>query len=275
MIARNLFWNQGAPPSVGDFLKVKDTTGEMEVGTPAGGALVRGSGLLQGDTSPGAAATLAPDLTVTFGLIPVDGTIWSLGTYGTFYTFTWASSDPVNGSAWIDITSLSSIYDAASAFATAVNSLSLGFVTASNLAEVTTITTSTVGATSVLNISIGDGSATSVGGGTGADAVAPSGGISEVVIIAQDGTKTIKPVKAGFHDAGGVAVGVQLALKVGGTYYPIGTALTASATVGSIEPGSFYAEWISGRASAALVAYMTGSTPLGGTLTCWAVAEQA
>lgn len=277
MTARNTFWNQGTPPSIGDFLKVKDpATGEMEAGTPAGGALVRGSGLLQGHTSAGNDATSAPDLTVTFGLVPTDGAVWSLGLYGISYSFYWTSTDPTNGSVWIDITSLSSIYDAASAFATAVNNLSLGSVTASNLAEVVTITNSTVGATSVLNISIGDGSASSTGGGAGVDAVAPSGGISEVVVIAQSGTKTIKPVRAEFHDSGGgVAVGVQFALKVGGTYYPIGSDVGASVPIGRIEPASFYAEWLSGRASAALVAFMTGAIPVGGTLTCWALVEQS
>jgi len=275
MIAQTLTWDTGSPPSIGDFLKVKDpTTGEMEVGTPAGGALVRGSGLLQGHTSTGSDATTAPDLTITFTLVPFDGVAWSLTVYGNVYGFTWSASDPANGTTWIDLAPISTVYDAATAFAAAINNMLLGTITASNLSEVVTVTNSTTGVTSFLGISIGDGSATSTGGGTGVDAVAPSGGISEVVIIAQSGTKTIKPIRAEFHDSSGVAVGVQFALKVGASYYPIGNDLGASVTVGRIEPVAFYAEWISGRASAALVALMTGATPIGGTLTCWAVAEQ-
>lgn len=107
----------------------------------------------------------------------------------------------------------------------------------------------------------------------GADEVAPSGAINEVTIIPQSGTKTIKPVA--IYCAGpGVGVGIELALKVGSSYFPLCTNLAPhqSGVISSI--GSFYNEWLAGRASAALVARMTDTPPVGGSQRLVAVVEQ-
>lgn len=114
---------------------------------------------------------------------------------------------------------------------------------------------------------------TSTGGGSGTNFIPGSGQVSEVTLISQDGTKAIKPLRCGVSGAG-ISTTVQFALKVSGTYYPLSADMASDATTGEPGVSSYFAELVSGRGSASLVARMTGGIPNGGSLTCWAIAEQ-
>ena len=108
---------------------------------------------------------------------------------------------------------------------------------------------------------------------SGTDEIPPSGAITEVTIISQDGSKTIKPVA--LYCAGpGLGVGIEVALKVGSSYFPLGANLSPYQNGVISAIGSYYNEWLAGRASAALVARMTDTPPVGGSQRLVAVVEQ-
>lgn len=237
------------------------------------GAILRGSGVLMGNTAIGILASPPPPVTVAFNSVPAG--VWTLYVSGYSYTFTWANSDPSNGSVWIDSNPIMSASDAVFAFINAVNSLGIGTLAAGNPGgDNVLLENGSTGSTASLALSTSDGAATASLGGNGSDAVDPSGGTYEVAIIPASGVKSIKPIKVGVYDSTGLDSLVQFALKVGGTYYPVGNEFPNYAMNGDIVVGEFFGEWIDGRAGAALVARMTGSPPFGGTLTCWAVVEQ-
>jgi hypothetical protein len=239
---------------------------------PGGGsALVRGSGLLQGHTSAGTPATAPPTLIITLGSFNTNFT-WSITVSGTPHLVTAATTDPADGSYFMDTTSLVDVAGLVAAMVSIINSQA--WATAVDDGTVVVTTPGSTGASSSLSGATDLLGSTVTGGGTGADAVPASGGIQEVTLVAQDGAKTIKPVSVGFSGDGGLVCGsIVLSLKVGGTYYPFAT-IGNTPTLGMAAPDANVTEWVSGRASAALVARST-TLDLGGQATIWAIAEQA
>lgn len=241
----------------------------------AGGTIVRGNALIRGHTNAGTPLSAPPPINVTFSSVPADGTQWTLYVNGSPYDFTWSFTDPSDGSKWIDVSSLSSENDAASAFGSAITSLS---IPSSNvptpIGATVIIENTTSGSSTTLYIDDPGLSASSTGGGNGVDYVAPSGAITEATVISQSGSLNIKPIRVGVYGSVGVNATVQVALKVASSYYPIASDIGALNTSVDIDLGSFYTEWISGRASASLIVRMTSYAPVGGDLTCWAIVEQ-
>lgn len=290
MTARNLFWNTGAAPSAGDFLKVKNAaTGEVEAGTPAGGgaALVSGKGTLTGYAVGAVAATHATGFIACWEWTPNTGTI-TINVSGSSYTFTVDSTDPADGSFWIDSTSLSGAVDLANALFASVSAILSGILQNITL-DGTTVNFETVGDGSGATISI---SSTlvglSVGNTNGADAIAAYGGTQNLDIIAANGSKILKPLRIWVYSEdqtgayfSGCILNVQL--RVGATSYALGT-IPGSAFNGSeLMPFNtaiaVSQEWFAGRASAKLVAFLSTeegySFPTGGQVTIYAKAEQS
>jgi hypothetical protein len=174
---------------------------------------------------------------------------------------------------WCDTSATNTAEEIADQFSSVINS-NFGDITASVNGVYVTIVNSATGEYAVLtNYFFNTNAINGVTalGGTGNNATPDSGGIEEVTIISQSGTKTIIPVRI-FALGAGVNVEVEIALKVGSTYYPIVTNLESGYVSG--EPVPLYSEWASGRASASLVARMVGTVPMGGSQTILAVVEQ-
>jgi hypothetical protein len=150
-----------------------------------------------------------------------------------------------------------------------------GGISLSESGLVLTITRTATGASTSLAIATAQADVYgSYGGGIGTDLVPAEGGVQEVTLITQDGTKTIYPVRCYIAGAG-VAAPVQFALKVASSYYPLGANFAANATYGDlVDLSAYYQEWITGRASASLVARIIGTLPLGGSVQCCAIVEQ-
>jgi len=240
---------------------------------PAGGSsLVRGSGVLQGYTTPATVATSPPALTYPFiWAAPRDGYV-TFNLNGTNVTIYLSDNNPSQPH-WIDTNSTMTAADIATLFS---NYLNANFSVSSSVSgDDVTITTSDTGSGAIL-IHV-ETTATVInsynisGGGGGTDATSGSGSIEEVTIIPQSGTKTIKPVKITSLGAG-VNTVVQIALKVGSTYYPVVTNLASG--YGEGEPVPEPSEWVSGRASASLVARMVDTVPNGGVKLILAIVEQ-
>jgi hypothetical protein len=195
---------------------------------------------------------------------------------GTTFTINIGDYDPFGGDAWVDITYLSDNFQVASALASAINSIIGG----------SPVATAVDASVEVVNYGTGTGATLSgystysditsvAGGGSGADLIPgspPTGAITEAEIIAADGIKTLKLLKCGIT-ASNLNTSVQIALKSGGTYYPVGSDWSAYGTY-EIAIGDKYLEWITGRAGASLVALITGTVPMGGSAILWATCEQ-
>lgn len=243
-----------------------------------GSALMRGSGLLQGYTTAEVAATAPSDVVFTFDSGTFTEWVATYTEAGTAHVFTASATDPADGSTWLDTSS--GTWDAsgcAAALEAAIDALSISGVSATPSANVLTVTCTTTGAAAMQTGSLAGslGASGVSGGGYGTDAVAGSGHITEVTLIAQDGTKKIMPVRLFAYDAAGIAVAVQFALKVGASYYPLAADVASGGVYAEPMIGSYIGEWYgAGRASSSLVARYTSGIPLGGSLRCVAIAEQ-
>lgn len=70
-------------------------------------------------------------------------------------------------------------------------------------------------------------------------------------------------------------VSVQVALKVGGTYYQIAELINGTTINGDVIPGGYWDYWVTPLASSALVARYENTPPSNGALLLWALAEQS
>lgn len=238
--------------------------------------LVRGSGVLQGYTDPGSEAQPPPEAILTFSGLTKEFVIVVDVPTGS-YVFTASASDPGNGSVWVGSSLWSTLYDAAYYTKEAMVAVGITDLTIYNGVSETInfLPSFTTGSLTVTDPN-GNAAITIDGGGSSTPAVPPSGEVDEVVLIAQDGTKTVKPVLLGYYIEPGFALDatVQFALKVGETYYPLGDDVPNNELQGNVPANSFFAEWVSGRASASLVARMTSAVPTEGMLNCWAIVER-
>ncbi|WP_397382963.1 hypothetical protein [Prosthecobacter sp.] len=242
-----------------------------------GGALVRGYGTLQGHTSAGAAATAPPNLRMDF--VSNNFATFTLYVDGSSYNFTLSDTDPANGTIWLDATFNSSSV-MAPAFRDAINALSIPGVTAyasNDGYDFMLLTKSTTGAASGLIFTVNTEPTAYVitGGGSGTDATSDSGAVQEVTLIPQSGVKSVLPVKISvFGDGALSGVTVEVALKVGGSYYPVAALINGALTYGEAVPANHWDEWVIPRISSALVARYVDTPPMGGAMTIFAVAEQ-
>lgn len=297
MISRNLFWNTGSPPSNGARLKVKDaSTGEVEEDTSSGGgaAVINTSGTLQGVTDAGSDATAPPILSCSmngrYGTVGItfNGVIYRYlvdevtpegGTpEGVYFCYCSFSLDSVRAQALAD-----------GIGATVGDDLLRSLNGSGGLQLQTMLQGSSV------DLEISENSdallAFVSGGGTGTDAVAPSGDILELTLAAADGTKATLPVRCGWYGDGsiGMSASIQFCIKVPGVggddpaYYPLGDAasgdnlqgeLRMGAAVGNI--GSSFVNWTTQYPGSSLIARLIGSPPAANsTLSVFAVASQS
>ena len=107
---------------------------------------------------------------------------------------------------------------------------------------------------------------------SGANDLPPSGNVSEVQLVAVASGKTTKPGGIGLITADGLDTTWAISLKTAGpTYADIITGSTVMAGINMMlapSPSKF-AGYFAGVANASLVARITGTVPLGGSLTLW------
>ena len=107
---------------------------------------------------------------------------------------------------------------------------------------------------------------------SGANDLPPSGNVSEVQLVAVASGKTTKPGGIGLITADGLHTTWAISLKTAGpTYADIITGSTVMAGINMMlapSPSEF-AGYFAGVANASLVARITGTVPLGGSLTLW------
>lgn len=239
---------------------------------------MRGYGTLQGYTSAGAAATAPPNLRMDF--VSNNFATFTLYVSGSSYSFTLSDTDPANGTIWLDA-SFNSPPVMAGAFRDAINALSISGVTASasnDGYDFLLISNSTMGSSASLIFTANSEPTAYVlsGGGSGTDATSDSGAVQEVVLIPQSGVKSVLPVKISvFGDGALSGVTVEVALKVGGSYYPVAALINGALTYGEAIPANHWDEWVIPRISSALVARYVDTPPMGGMMTVFAIAEQA
>jgi len=233
---------------------------------------VRGSGVLQGYTVAPVAATAPADVVFSFSGTDAE---W-VATYtrnGTAHVFTASATDPADGSTWIDTNAGTwDAADGAAALETALDALALVGVTTTAVAGDLTVAYSATGVAASHSGGFTGQAGSATGGGSGADAVAGSGHVSEVELVALSGSKTIFP-DALWVDGAGVASDIRFALKVSGVYHQIVADVTSGSTYSMPSRATFGTEWMSGRVGS-LVAYLTGSVPTGGSITAYAIADQ-
>ena len=247
-----------------------------------GAALVRHIAGLSGFTDPGSSGAPPSPLIVQFGNVGDYGVI-NLNIDGVSYLFTFGTSDPADGSHFIDISGFVTLQDYSVALKTAIEAAGVpevgsGDYTLDAPDSTMTITGIASGSARGLAGTSSLSSSSISGGGNGTDDTAPSGDVSSADIIAGIAGKSIKLVRLGrFGDAAfeqDVAVGYDL----GGSFTQMWliTAAETSALVG--EPA-----WSSDviglalaglPAGASLKAIISGASPVGGSISFWAIAEQ-
>jgi hypothetical protein len=246
---------------------------EVQVGTP----IVRSSGILQGYTTPPQGASgpsIAFNVTGSFGVDTL--TIQSDVAADIIFNFT--AVDPMLGgnTVWID-TSSGDKYAVAGLFVSALDTV-FGSTVIINVdgedASYVQVSRNAIGASTHLQIINLASDLISVQnpGGYGTDAVTGSGQITEVILIPKATGKTIKLTDIVTNGVGVIAM-IRFAFKnASGTYFRICQEIYHG---GYSEPSraGYVSEWLNGRTDCDLVAYLT-SIPTGGSVTCYAFAEQ-
>lgn len=269
-------------------LRVKQAILALGGGGGGGGSTVSGKATLTGYAISGSSATRAVGSIYCWEWSYGTGTI-TINISGSDYVFTIDSSDPSNGSFWVDSTILFDPYMMANALQASIAANLSGLL--QNIVvngDATTVTFEHVnegsGATLSLSKTIGS---IGVGATSGSDAVAPSGGTQFADIIAADGTKVLTPLRIWVYSEdqtgayfNGCRIGFQL--RVGGSSYALGSISGVNSNGAELAPfNTAYntaQEWFAGRAGAKLVAYISAdegyTIPVGGQVTIYAKAEQ-
>ncbi len=251
----------------------------------SGSVILRGRGILMGDTVPDHPESAPADLGITISdfsdfEFTLNGNQASLHIIG-------SSSDPSDPDAcWIDTSSgdpatiLGATTDAINTYA---GSIFVGLAATNDGASVVNITDSNSGAAEYLGAS--GINITADGGGYGVDAADATGGVFEVGLISVQSGKITKPLRLWFFGDGAAAVGVEVCLKDGETYTPLTNSCAAYAGAGEWTIGGGEGEisedkmdaWMNGGLNVSIIArFVDGTNPgLGGTVNVYAIAEAA
>ena len=262
--------------------KLPAVDGSQLTGISSGGGttLVRGQGSITGYSSSGSSATPAGISLSYANAAPVDGDDINVITGGFSVDFEFNNTGQrIPGSTLLTYSDGPS---AVAAFIAALSAASFpgsGTDVGGSIQLITTATGSGV-SLSITNSQNAGGEFSGFGGWSGADAVAPSGGTSEVQLIAGVSGKKIKIVSASCVQDSGLFGGCPgiLSLKSGSSYTDIATALLSSPSYTPLVPLSLaaIANWQAGGiAGESLVWRYTGTPGVGGTFEALAIVEQA
>lgn len=261
-------------------LRIKQAIEALAPSVGGGANIVRGSATLNGWTTPGAPAQAPQALILPVMSLDQEFT-FQVTVNGTAHDFTASLTDPTNGTVWIDSGGWSSVQNMIDGIIAAFNAQSISDTIATDEGTgAVFFTLSAAGASNSITGTVADlaGVGGMSGGGNGADGEAPTGDVSEVEVLAPATGKKTKPLKIGYFGSGDLAQTVRISLRVGGpggSYPDICQDLPSGATSGEVTVGEFFANWMSGVTNAYVVARIIGAPPEGGTLTVWAIAEQA
>jgi len=242
----------------------------------SGGGLSFGTGQLSGYTNEGSAGSGPPDLLVEAA---ADGVL-TISIDGISYVYTFATSDPSDGTTWVDTSGLFSLEQYGNALIAALNPttpFNSGFYSASydggGIVRIAALsaygsTYSTGAESPTLSVS---------GGGSGADDVPASGQVDSIELISATAGKTPRPVSLGVTTLDGLSANVEIGFKDGPTFHTIASfAGIPAATEGLIFPIASYIDtWFSLWPGYSLHAVITSDIPVGGYVKFWAVAEKS
>lgn len=265
-----------APPAgaaaAGKFLKADGT-----FAVPSGGGgttLIRGIATLRGynDTAP---SDLPGSQAITF-LSADDTVITIVLDGGSSYIFTFAPTDPVNGTIWVDTSTITTADEMGVALAGALSGVFVSYNGGSG--AWVEVVSSTAGSASSVSISeTGENEiAPAVPGRNMGD---PIGEITEATLIPGVSGKMIKCIALGIMTAtgGGVTVAMDVALRKGGSTSTVGSWPSLSSGEASLPLSS--EDGLNGRdAGESLIARITGdvaSSPTGGEVRVWCIVEQS
>jgi hypothetical protein len=251
-------------------------------GGGGGSSLVRGSGQLKGNTTPHGPTTPVSGYSINTVSSIGSGTL-TVDVNGSVLIMTFDTTNPYDGSVFIDITSFSGSLD----YALAIESQLSSYFSGSLINIVRTefnVTFDTAGSgTGVyVNASTTMGNISTSGYVAGTDGYEGYGAVTEIEIIPAVSGKTILPVRVfALGDGAFSGMTVDVCLKEGGSYYPLcaefSTVVAAGEILGAsgnMPMGAYQVRWINGLFNGSLVARLIGTVTDGGTLTLYAICEQ-
>ena len=220
---------------------------------------------LKGYTTDPVAATTPPAVTVTFTSPSHTFGYVQIAVNGTGHDLQFSDTDtsPASGNIWVDT---SAVTDAdGMAAAAAAGWISLGY-TASSAGAVASLGNSTVtgtGATLSGNFSFGWTDVAGIGGGgSGVDAVAGIGAVTEVTLVASTHTSNVmRPMQCGWIQDATRSFTIGFYLKVGASITKICNDIVTSTASGTVTIGSNSSGWANGVAGASLVAKFESAPP--------------
>jgi hypothetical protein len=173
---------------------------------------LRASGTLKANTNPGSPENPPADFCYNLALDQEFLLFYTRN--GTTYNFTISATDPADSTIWIDSSAFASATDPATAVSAAINALGISGISADNAggtSQTCTVSDTNTGAAESHSGSIANAAdpATITGGGSGWDAIAPSGATTEVVLAAGVDGKKIKQVQLSGN--GSIGGGVSFA----------------------------------------------------------------
>ncbi len=273
--------------SAGQFVNGIDSVGALTYGTPAGGSgggLVRGSGVLQGNTIPHGSPTPVTGYSVNVVNSIGTGTL-TVDVYGTVVTMTFDTVDPADGSIFIDTSTFSGSIDYATAIYNMLTTTLAAYVANVTLNEFNiTFDSLYTGSTTYVNVTTTMPNIGTSGYIMGTDGTPGSGAVAEVVLIPAVSGKNTFPVRVILKAGGDGSIPgttADVCLKEGGVYYPLCNEFAPGGVdgeilggVGSFQIGSYTTRWMNGLFQGALVARLTATPGDGGSVTFTAICEQ-
>lgn len=248
----------------------------------ANARMLRGSGQLKGNTTPHGSPTPVTGYSINVTGGSGSGTL-TVDVSGVVVVMTFDTTDPMDGSVFIDITAFSGQLDYALAIEGMLNSNLAAYVTnvVRNEFQVTFDTIAT-GSAIYVNATMTMSNVTTSGNVPGTDGAEGYGAVTEIEIFPAVSGKTILPVRVfALGDGAFSGMTVDVCLKEGGSYYPLcaefSTVVAAGEILGAsgnMPMGAYQVRWINGLFNGSLVARLIGTVTDGGTLTVYAIAEQ-
>ncbi len=184
----------------GQFVSGIGGDGALQFATPAGGGIiVRASAMLQGSASADIPAAPPAPLIIQFNGIPSSGDTWILVLNGSNTNFTWATTDPGDGSVWVNVNYVGTPDDAANALVAAINSsgiphLSVAAIGSGQASISFLLTGGGASISAYINYEYNPTNTYFYGGGTGTDDIPPGGQISWARLFGNVSGKILRPL---------------------------------------------------------------------------------
>lgn len=244
------------------------------------GTLVRGIGVLQGNTTPGIDPNPPTSVIDAFSWGVGDASIITLSTNDSLTrTIKVSVSDPADGSDWLDTSSIANATDLTAALGTIISSYpeytsvsaagAILYFSGTLPGSVYAITATATGTLSASVLS------------PGGDGQPATGGILSVIVIPKISGKKTLPLRIGLFGSTGDCT-LSFSLSSTSISLDLCNPVTVNVDSGEVELGMtaapitpFITAWLNGLIDADLTANIQGYIADGATINVWAICEQA